>query len=590
MPHRLPLFLVPLLFVAPAAFGQDDPVAALPGTTVERLTADLRNLASEEFQGRGPGTEGIDLAADYIRDGFRAGGLRGGVGEGDYFQPFSLTLGSTVDPASTRLVLTGADGGVRPLTIGEEYRPLAYGKGGAVGAELVFAGYGITAPQIGYDDFAGLDVAGKIAVVLRREPRQSDPESPFNGNRTSRFARIRSKLKAAQDAGAAGVLLVNDAATVAAEGDVLSEARAFGGPAFDLPFGQITRQLADQLLAARPLKTRSGLALDSLDAVEETIDAALAPVGGPLAFTADLAFAFETEIAPVKNVVGVLDGAGPLADETVVLGAHYDHLGFGGVGSRSPGSNEVHNGADDNASGTSLLLELARRYGARAKAGRPPARRMVFIAFSVEERGLLGSKHYVNEDPLFPLESTRAMLNFDMVGRSGDNAFQLHGMSSSPAFPGLVDAAAANSPVAVVRVDGVLAASDHWDFVQQKIPSFHFFTGLTPQYHSPADDVETLNIPGMADIADFAERLTDSIVAGGRTAAVRQAADIPPGPPGRRRRPAGAGRGPRRPARRRRGRDGRPTDPRRPRRAGRAEGGGRGDGREGRAGRRPRGA
>ena len=509
-----PLPFLLLLAAAAPASGQSDPVAVLPGSAVERITADLRRLASEEFQGRGPGTEGIDLAADYIRDGFREAGLTSGTADGSYFQPFSISMGSDVDAAATRLVLYGSDGGKRPLTLGSEFQPLTYGGGGAVGAELVFAGYGITAPDLGYDDYAGLDVTGKVAVVLRREPRRDDPESPFNGAKTSRFSYIRSKLQAARDAGAGALLLVNDRDTVAADGDVLSDPGAFGGTAFELPFGQITRALADELLAARPLKTTSGLELDSLDAVEKTIDAALAPVGGPLAFTADLDLQFERRETGLKNVVGVIEGDGPRAGETVVFGAHYDHLGFGGRGSRSPGSNEVHNGADDNASGTSLLMELARRYGASANDGIKPARRLVFIAFSGEERGLLGSKHYVNEAPLFPLDSTRAMLNFDMVGRSGENAFQLHGMSSSPAFPALVDAAAANANVVVDRVDGVLAASDHWDFVQKSIPSFHFFTGLTPQYHSPTDDVETLNIPGIADIADFAERLADPIIAG----------------------------------------------------------------------------
>ena len=513
MPRPLSLLILSAVCATPAA-GQDDPVAALPGSAVERITADVRTLASDAFQGRGPGTEGIDLAADHIRGVFRDAGLESGVADGSYFQPFSFALGSDFDPAGTRLHLFGSDGAKRELTVGEQFRPLTYGGGGAVGAELVFAGYGISAPDLGYDDYAGLDVAGKVAVILRREPRRADPESPFNGDRTSRFSYIRTKLAAAQAAGAGAVLLVNDRDTVAEEGDVLSDAGAFGSSAFQLPFGQITRGLADELLAARPLTGPDGETLATLDAVEESIDSRLSPVGGPLAFTADLAFAFTTRDAAVKNVAGVVEGAGPLAGETVVFGAHYDHLGFGGVGSRAPGSNEVHNGADDNASGTSLLLELARRYGARAAAGDRPARRLVFVAFSGEERGLLGSKHYVNEEPLFPLASTRAMLNFDMVGRSGENAFQLHGIGSSEAFPALVDAAAADSVVVVDRVDGVLSASDHWDFVLQEIPSFHFFTGLTPQYHSPSDDVATLNLQGIADLADFAERLADPIIAG----------------------------------------------------------------------------
>ncbi|QDT16362.1 M28 family peptidase [Alienimonas californiensis] len=496
------------------AWAQDDPVATLPGTATERITADLRKLASEEFEGRGPETEGIKKAADLIRAQMQASGLSGAAADGGYFQPFDITLGSAPQAAETSLTLVGPEGGERELTIGQQVQPLAYGAGGSVRADLVFAGYGITAPKIGYDDFAGLDVKDKIAVILRREPRQDDPESPFDGDKTSRFAYISSKLKAAEDAGAAAVLLVNDSKTVAEEGDVLSEPGAFGGPAFQLPFGQITRQLADELLAANPIGTKSGLKFDSIAALEKGIDAALAPIGGPMWYSADLNFKFEPKQANVYNVVGVLEGEGPHADETVVLGAHYDHLGYGGVGSRTPGSNAVHNGADDNGSGTSLLLELIRRYGARAAAGEKPPRRMVFIAFSGEERGLLGSIHYVTKEPLFPLDSTRAMVNFDMVGKYGENAFQLHGMSSSPQFPPLVDVAAAKTGVVVDRVDGVLAASDHWDFIKVKIPAFHFFTGLHPDYHKPEDDVEKVNLKGIAELADFAEVLTDGILAG----------------------------------------------------------------------------
>ena len=209
-----PLPFLLLLAAAAPASGQSDPVAVLPGSAVERITADLRRLASEEFQGRGPGTEGIDLAADYIRDGFREAGLTSGTADESYFQPFNISMGSDVDAAGTRLVLYGSDGGKRPLTLGSEFQPLTYGGGGAVGAELVFAGYGITAPDLGYDDYAGLDVTGKVAVVLRREPRRDDPGSPFNGAKTSRFSYIRSKLQAARDAGAGALLLVNDRDTV----------------------------------------------------------------------------------------------------------------------------------------------------------------------------------------------------------------------------------------------------------------------------------------------------------------------------------------------------------------------------------------
>ncbi|MEM9700957.1 MAG: M28 family peptidase, partial [Planctomycetota bacterium] len=524
-PHRFALFVlthaVAATLIASSLWAQDrlaegDPVAALPGTATERITADLRRLSSDEFEGRGPGTAGLDLAADLIRAQMIESGLSGPASDGDgYFQPFTIRMGSGLDEDSFVARVTGPNGAVRNVILEAEIQPLSYGAGGEVSADVVFAGYGITAPRLGYDDFAGLDVKGKIVLMLRREPRQTDENSPFNGAETSRYAYIRSKLRAAQDAGAAGALLVNDAATVAEEGDGLSAEDAFGGPAFRLPFAQVTRKFADELIAAAPIESDSGQKFDSLDKLEKGIDAELIPIGGSLKTQATLNIRFAPRQQPVKNVVGVLEGEGPFADETIVLGAHYDHLGFGGVGSRSPGSNEVHNGADDNGSGTCLLLEMVRRYGARAKAGDKPARRMVFIAFSAEERGLLGSVHYVTKEPLFPLEQTRAMVNFDMVGRYGDNAFQLHGMASSPQFPALVDAAAAKTGVIVDRTDGVLAASDHWDFIKVGIPAFHFFTGLHEVYHKPEDDLETVNLKGIAELADFAELLTDGVMRGG---------------------------------------------------------------------------
>ena len=506
-------FLLLALLPANRAFAQADPVAALPGSTVERLTEDIRTLAADAFEGRGVETEGIELAAEYVRSQMEAAGLKPAAADGSFFQPFDIALGRQVDRADSSLTLTGPDGGTRALALGGDFTPLEYGGGGTVTGELVLAGYGITAPRVRYDDFAGLDVTGKIVVVLRREPRRADPASPFAGEQTSRYSFIRTKLKAATDAGAAAVLLVNDADTVAEEGDVLSEPRTFGPQAFEVPFGQLTRAGLDALLARSPLTIPGGLTLTSADAVEKTIDAGLTPIGGPLGVTAELSFAFLTDTAKAKNVVGLVEGVGPLAGETVIFGAHYDHVGFGGLGSRRPGSNEVHNGADDNASGTALLLELARRSAARAAAGDPPARRLLFVAFSGEERGLLGSKHYV-KNPLFSLAATRAMLNFDMVGRYGENAFQLHGVGSSPGLPALVDAAAAGTGVVVSRVDGVNDASDHFPFIRADVPAFHFFTGLTPQYHLPEDDVETLNLPGVAELTEFADRLADSIISG----------------------------------------------------------------------------
>jgi hypothetical protein len=215
-----------------------------------------------------------------------------------------------------------------------------------------------------------------------------------------------------------------------------------------------------------------------------------------------------------KNVIGVLDGAGPHADETVVIGGHYDHLGHGGVfsGSLAPLSRDIHNGADDNASGTAMVLELARRLGARRD---PPPRRVVFMAFSGEERGLLGSQYYVRH-PLFPLASTVMMFNCDMVGRLNDKGeLTMIGTGTSPGFEELVDALGKSSGLKIKKVSGMtdgFGGSDHQSFYPHDIPVLFAFTGVHRDYHRPSDDSDRINYAGMARIADYLELLMLDVV------------------------------------------------------------------------------
>jgi len=209
--------------------------------------------------------------------------------------------------------------------------------------------------------------------------------------------------------------------------------------------------------------------------------------------------------AQVKNVVGVVEGSGDLADETVIVGAHYDHVGRGGAGSRSPGSNEVHNGADDNASGTVALLELARRLAGARDANRP-SRRLVFIAFTAEEVGLVGSARYTQE-PLFPLEKTVAMFNLDMVGRLSENKLTVFGVQTAKQWEALL--ARQNEGIGLelaLKPEG-FGPSDHASFYAKQIPVLHFFTGTHADYHRPGDDWEKINIPGTQQIVDLVERL-----------------------------------------------------------------------------------
>ena len=279
----------------------------------------------------------------------------------------------------------------------------------------------------------------------------------------------------------------------------------------------LTREFADKLLAAA--------GQPSLAKLEKQIDA------GPEAALAraqglDLAGRDRRSIAneiETKNVVGVLEGAGPHAEETVVIGGHYDHLGHGGMisGSLAILSQDIHNGADDNASGTSMVLELARRLGARRD---PLPRRVVFIAFSGEERGLLGSQYYV-EHPLFPLSSTVMMINCDMVGRLNDkNELTMIGTGTTPGIDALVDVLGKSAGLKIKKVAGMtdgFGGSDHQSFYAKSIPVLFAFTGVHRDYHRPSDDSDRINFAGMARIADYLELITARRRPAPRAAGVR---------------------------------------------------------------------
>jgi hypothetical protein len=200
----------------------------------------------------------------------------------------------------------------------------------------------------------------------------------------------------------------------------------------------------------------------------------------------------------LRNVVASLAGAGPVAEETVIVGAHYDHLGRGGWGSLAIGANEeIHNGADDNASGTAVLLEVARQLAAR---GEPLRRRVLFIAFSAEELGLIGSRRYV-QDPLVPLQQTVGMLNLDMVGRLRKDRLTIYGTGTAAEWDAWIPPAAATRELTILPRPGGYGPSDHATFYERGIPVLHFFTGFHAEYHRPGDDAPLVNVPGLRRIA-----------------------------------------------------------------------------------------
>jgi len=475
---------------------------------LDRVGGDIRYLASEELQGRAPGSEGLRKAADYMRDAFKSAGLTSGVEDGSYYQPFEISLDTKLAKEQAVLVLHGPDGQAIKLALGEDYQALAIGGSGNVKAEIVFAGYGISAPELKYDDFQGQDVAGKVLLVIRREPQQSNEKSAFDGKTTTPYSYIRTKVEQAKKQKAAAVLFVNDPHNTKGKKDELVPATGFGSTGEGLPFAHVTQELVNKLLGMTPLKAGENGKLTSVEAVEKSIDETYQPLTQPLAgWSAEIAFEFNVIKANVANVIGVIEGEGPLANETVVIGAHYDHLGFGPFGSRSSNPTALHPGADDNASGTAAVVELARRIASRDKK---PARRMVFMGFTAEERGLFGSNHYIKE-PVFPLEDTVAMINFDMIGRLREDKVIINGARSGKEFPALLDQANKNEALQLDK-GGTLMGGDHFGFYQKGIPAVHFFTGLTEDYHKPEDSFEKINVPGVVRTIDFCEQFLTEVV------------------------------------------------------------------------------
>jgi hypothetical protein len=483
--------------IVQSIYAQDDPA-------IERMRKDITFLASDECEGRGVGTLGLDLAAQYIAVQFSRAGLKPGGVNGTYFQPFPFATNAQLDGEST-LVLSGKGEKERALKQGVDFQVLGTSAPGKLTAPIVFVGYGATARGISYDDYAGMDVKGKIVIALRRLPRWTDKEKPFDGVNKDELASLDVKLYRAQASKAAAIILVNDASE--AKDELMPfAAMAKGITTTSIPFVQMKRGVLDDLLQSSIGK--------SLADVEKEIDKDLKPqstVLGSWKLSMDVKVKRQETI--VKNVIGYLDGSGPLADETIVVGAHYDHLGYGGPGSLAPKEKgKIHHGADDNGSGTTSVIELARRFGAMKDR---QGRRMVFMTFSAEERGLIGSRHYCRVEPLFPLKNTAAMFNLDMVGRlkdppeNGKSKLLVLGTDSGKGFPELLNKL--NPGFDLVKDGSVFGASDHFSFYQQKIPVLFFWTGTHPDYHRPTDTSDKINVAGMKRIADFSEKIIDHL-------------------------------------------------------------------------------
>lgn len=557
---HLKTFLLVIALVASALAQQPAPPNA---PSVERLRAHIEYLASDKLEGRRTGSPGANLTAEYIAREFSRYGLRRSIGrdlpgmsilEADspkrYLQEFPYVAGVELGKNNLLFVDSGRADDIAQYKVGEGWMPL----GLSINARLqdlpiTFVGFGITSSELKYDDYAGGNAADKIALAFSGTPDGDNPHGQFG-----RYEDVRWKAIAARTAGAKALVVIAREENLKEDG--LSRLR-YDNSAGDagLPVVVISRAVAAKLLA------QSDAA--SLTSLENNIRrVSLNKVAPPVGWTPEkesflipspsAKLSLSTDLirreVPASNVVGILDGSDPtLKNEVIVVGAHYDHLGRGGEGSLAPKEGDIHHGADDNASGTAGLLELARVFSEQ----RPrPRRTIVFIAFSGEEEGLLGSNYYVNH-PIVPLPNTVAMINMDMIGRMKNNKLIVGGVGSAQEWRQVITAANASGRITVAATpesSGTIAKtstpisgngvpivtgingrpvvslglekafdlslsedgygpSDHSSFYAKQIPVFFFWTGTHEDYHKPSDTADKINYQDESRILNLVSRV-----------------------------------------------------------------------------------
>jgi len=472
------------------------------------LKADLYFLSSDGMQGRLSLQPGDDAAAQWVASEFAKAGLKP-ASDGSFFQPVPL-IEYRADRQQS-YVQVGQKQYKYPDALGAFYKDVD------ITAPVVFAGFGITAPELHYDDYQGIDAHGKIVLLFDHEPQETDPKSIFNGIGNTRYATTRVKVLNAQAHGAVGVLIVAEPNRKHPSNQ--ERAARIGG--------SITRAvpLASQAIEGDELQTPSAIISDAiaaqllpnLSALQTTIDTELKPQSRDIPDSrVTLHYRNQSSRKGVtQNVAGLLEGSDPtLKAETIIISGHHDHDGASGA--------SIWHGADDNGSGTVGVVELAYAFAANPVK---PKRSILFAVFAAEERGLLGS-FYMAAHPLRPLDTTRAMINFDMIGRNETPSDQTNGLiqipadttnrlnliggTYSPEYRRAVEQE--NAHVGLVLDDrfdhesalNVFFRSDQFPFVLKNVPAMWWFTGFHPDYHHTTDTAEKINYVKMANILRLA--------------------------------------------------------------------------------------
>jgi hypothetical protein len=487
---RPTIHLTPKLFFSLIAATLAFTLAATGATTItpadsQRYLTDVKSLTTPAMEGRGDGTKGLTRAAHLIDKRFASLGLQP-AGTNSYLQSFTVITGARLK-SNNHLTVHSGDS-KQQLKISQDFVPFSFSASGSVEAPVVFAGYGASADEFQYDDYTHLDVKDKIVVVLRYEPAGFAAKSGNQG--LTQHSQLITKAINARNHGAKAIILINGKLGDGEE-DLLTRFGSVSGPEdVGILFLQVKNAVAESWFQA---------AGKSLADIQNQINTSSQPES--FAFPDNLRISLNVSIestrATVNNVLAYLPGK---TDEYIIIGAHYDHLGRGNFDSLAPSQiGQIHPGADDNASGTAGVLELARLL---APMKGQLQRGILFASFAGEELGLLGSAAWVKQ-PTLPIDKAVAMLNMDMIGRIKDDKVYIGGVGTGSTFKALLDGDQGKSGLKFEFSAGGYAASDHTSFVAKKIPVLFFFSGLHSDYHKPSDTWDKINAPEAARLLDF---------------------------------------------------------------------------------------
>jgi hypothetical protein len=488
---RLPATVFAFLVVALGSAAATAPVGQADAV---RYLDDIKALSAPAMEGRGAGTPGLVRASDLIVKRYKELKIEP-AGSRGYLQPFTVVTGAKLKSGNRLSVANGET--KSNLKTNEDFVPFSFSASSQVAGPVVFAGYGVTAGEFQYDDYANLDVKDKIVLVLRYEPASFAAKSGNHG--LTHHSQIVTKAINARNHGARALVIVNGKLGDGEE-DLLTRFGSVSGPEnIGIVCLQVRNAVAESWLQAAGKSLKN--AQDQINASTQPASFAL-----PESLRLSLNIAIETTRATVNNVLAYLPGQ---TDEYVIVGAHYDHLGRGNFDSLAPSQiGQIHPGADDNASGTAGVLELARLLAPeRAQLERG----ILFMDFAGEELGLLGSAEWVKE-PTHPLQKAVAMINMDMIGRIKDEKVYIGGVGTGSTFKAiLAQAEKETAQASGFRIEyspGGYSSSDHTSFVSKKIPVLFFFSGLHSDYHKPSDTWEKINAPSAAKLLDLVENVT----------------------------------------------------------------------------------